>query len=170
MESKVKLAGHPIHPMIIVLPLGLYSISVIFDIIRMITGNEILATVSYWNIAAGIIGGLAAAVSGTVDWLPIPAGTRAKQIGLWHGVGNVVVTGLFTVSWFMRSNEPGYVPSTLAFLLVLAALLLSVVTGWLGGELVDRLGVGVDNGANLNAPSSLSGKPAREGATGGERV
>ncbi len=41
------------------------------------------------------------------------------------------------------------------------AVVLAVVTGWLGGELVERLGVGVDNGANLDAPNSLAGGPAR---------
>jgi hypothetical protein len=45
-------------------------------------------------------------------------------------------------------------------------LLLGAVAGWLGGELVDRLGVGVDDGAHLDAPSSLSGRPAREIAEG----
>ena len=166
MESKAKLAGHPIHPMLIVLPLGLLSAAVLFDIIRMLTGNEALAEVSFWNIAAGIVGGLAAAVFGLIDWLAIPQGTRAKQVGLMHGVGNVVVVALFAVSWILRLNEPGYVPGTLAFVLALAGVLLALVTGWLGGELVDRLGVGVDTGANLNAPSSLSGKPAHPSAEG----
>jgi hypothetical protein len=52
------------------------------------------------------------------------------------------------------------VPSAGALVLSFAGLLLALVTGWLGGELVDRLGVGVDDGANLDAPSSLSGRPA----------
>ncbi|MEO8285294.1 MAG: DUF2231 domain-containing protein [Chloroflexota bacterium] len=160
MESKVKLLGHPIHPMLIVFPLGLLAIAVIFDIVGMITGNEVLATVAFWNIAAGVIGGLLAAVFGLLDWINIPAGTRAKQVGLMHGVGNVVVVALFAVSWLLRLNEPNYVPGTVAFILALVAVLLALVTGWLGGELVDRLGVGVDEGANLNAPSSLSGRPA----------
>ena len=170
MESKVKLAGHPIHPMLIVLPLGLLAIAVIFDIIRLINGNAALAAVSFWNIAAGILGGLLAAVFGLLDWLNIPAGTRAKQVGLLHGAGNVVVVVLFAISWLLRLGAPGYVPDTLAFLLALVGVLLALVTGWLGGELVDRLGVGVDAGANLNAPSSLSGRPAGESTEGGRRA
>jgi uncharacterized membrane protein len=163
MESKVKLLGHPIHPMLIVFPLGLLAIAVIFDIVRMFTGNTVLATVVFWNIAAGVIGGLLAAVFGFLDWLHIPGGTRAKQIGLLHGGGNVVVVALFAVSWLLRLNEPNYVPGTVAFVLALVGVLLALVTGWLGGELVDRLGVGVDEGAHLDAPSSLSGKPANAG-------
>jgi uncharacterized membrane protein len=112
-------------------------------------------------IVAGIIGGLAAAPFGWIDWFAIPADTRAKPIGLYHGVGNIVVLVLFAVSWFLRRESPDE-PGTVAFVLSLIGVALAVVTGWLGGELVDRLGVGVDRWANLNAPSSLSGRPASD--------
>ena len=170
MESKVKLLGHPIHPILIVFPLGLLAISVLFDIIRMFTGNEALATVAFWNIAAGVVGGLLAALFGFIDWLNVPGGTRAKQVGLLHGGGNVVVVALFAVSWLLRLGEPNYVPSTLAFVLAIVAVLIALVTGWLGGELVYRLGVGVDGGAGLNAPSSLSGEPVQTVKTLDTRV
>ena len=93
--------------------------------------------------------------------MAIPSGTRAKAIGLWHGLGNVVVVGLFAVSWLLRTASPFHTPSMTAVALSFAAIALGGVTAWLGGELVDRLGVGVDEGAHLNAPSSLSGRPAR---------
>jgi len=57
VESKVKLFGHPIHPMLIVLPLGLLSTAVVFDVIYMLTGDEVFSSVAFWNIAAGVIGG-----------------------------------------------------------------------------------------------------------------
>jgi uncharacterized membrane protein len=161
MESKVKVLGHPIHPMLIVFPLGLLAIAVLFDILRIFTGNEALAEVAFWNIAAGVIGGLVAALFGFIDWLNVPSGTRAKQVGLVHGGGNVVVVALFAVSWLMRLGEPNYVPSALAFVLGVVAVLLALVTGWLGGELVYRLGVGVDDGAALDAPSSLARESAK---------
>ena len=162
MESRAKLFGHPIHPMLIPFPLGLLAPSLVFDIIHFLTGNEHWAEVAYWMIVAGIIGGLAAAPFGWIDWFAIPADTRAKPIGLYHGVGNIVVLVLFAVSWFLRRDAPNE-PGTVAFILSLIGVALAVVTGWLGGELVDRLGVGVDRGANLNAPSSLSGRAANEG-------
>jgi uncharacterized membrane protein len=160
MESKVKLLGHPIHPMLVVFPLGLLVMSLVFDIIGLATGNAELAVAAYWCIAAGIVGGLVAAVFGLVEWLAIPAETRAKRVGLWHGAGNVVVVALFAVSWWLRSQSAGYVPDGAAFLLSVIAVGIGAVTGWLGGELVDRLGVGVDPGAHLDAPSSLNGEPA----------
>src|SRR3954464_2778991 len=159
MESKAKLLGHPIHPMLIVFPLGLLATAVIFDVITLAGRNGAWAGMAFYLIAAGVIGGLLAAVFGLIDWLAIPSGTRAKAIGLWHGVGNVVVVALFAASWFLRRGTPD-APGTLALILSFAGVVLALVTGWLGGELVDRLGVGVDDGAHLNAPSSLSGRAA----------
>jgi uncharacterized membrane protein len=160
MESKVKLFGHPIHPMLIVLPLGLLSAAVVFDIVYLATGEEAFSTVAFWNIAAGVVGGLAAAIFGALDWFHIPRDTRAKRIGLLHGGGNVVVVALFGISWLLRLGQDAYEPGVLAYALSFGGLALAAVTGWLGGELVDRLGVGVDAGANLDAPNSLSGLPA----------
>jgi hypothetical protein len=89
-------------------------------------------------------------------------GGGGLQYGLWHGVGNVVVVALFAVSWLLRRGQDGYVPTGVAFWLEVVAVLLALATAWAGGELVERLGVGVDEGANLDAPSSLSG-PATTG-------
>jgi uncharacterized membrane protein len=164
MESKAKLFGHPIHPMLIVLPLGLFLMAVFSDIAYLATGNPTFAIVSYWDIGAGIVGGLLAAIFGFIDWWAIPAGTRAKSIGLYHGIGNVIVVVLFLISCLMRYGVEGYIPSTMASVLIFAGIVLGAVTGWLGGELVDRLGVGIDDGAHLDAPSSMSGRPARSGA------
>jgi len=160
MESRAKLFGHPIHPMLIVFPLGLLVTSLIFDFIRMGTGEGTWSVVSYYMIGAGVIGGLLAAVFGAVDWLAIPKETRAKRLGLWHGLGNVVVVALFIVSWLLRRGSADNPPSAaIAFSIV--AVLLGAVTAWLGGELVDRLGIGVDDGANPDAPSSLKGDVRR---------
>lgn len=162
MESRAKLLGHPIHPMLIVFPLGLLATAVIFDILHMIFDVDAFHVVSYWIMAAGIVGGLLAALFGLIDWLAIPGATRAKSIGLWHGIGNVVVVALFALSWWFRRGAPDYAPGTLALVFSFAGVLLALITGWLGGELVYRLDVGVDRGAHLNAPNSLSGEPASQ--------
>jgi uncharacterized membrane protein len=138
--------------MLIVLPLGLLSAAVVFDVAYLITDEDAFSTVAFWNIAAGVIGGLGAAVFGAWDSWNIPKDTRAKRIGLWRGGGNVVVVVLFAVSWLLRLGQEGHEPGVLAYMLSFGCLALAAVTG-LGGELVDRLGVGVDPGANLNAPN-----------------
>lgn len=160
MESHAKLLGHPIHPMLIVFPLGLLATAVIFDIVHLISGNAELNAAAFWCMAAGILGGLLAALFGAWDWLHIPSRTRAKRIGALHGAGNVVVVGLFVVSWLLRLMSDTDQPSSLAYIFSFVALALAAVTAWLGGELVMRLGVGVDPGAHLDAPSSLSGETA----------
>lgn len=160
MESKIKLFGHPIHPMLIVFPLGLLATAVIFDILYLIYNNPELTIAAYWMIIAGIVGGLIAALFGFIDWLGIPGGTRAKTIGLTHAVGNVAVLALFALSWFIRGDNENFVPGGAALLFSFAGVLLSLFTGWLGSEMVYRLAVGVDRGANLDAASSLSGEPA----------
>lgn len=167
MESQLKLMGHPIHPMLIVFPLGLLAGSLGFDIGYLKTDNSEFAIVSYWMISAGIIGGLLAAIFGAADWLAIPSNTRAKALGLWHGIGNVIVVLFFVGSWILRYRVPGYVPSESAVALSVIAVGLALIAGWLGGELVGRLGVGVDEGAHLNAPNSLSKQAASaHGRTG----
>ncbi|HEX5706391.1 MAG TPA: DUF2231 domain-containing protein [Pyrinomonadaceae bacterium] len=165
MESKAKVLGHPLHQILIPFPFGLLATAVIFDVIYLVWGNATMATVAYWMIIAGIVGGLVAAPFGLIDWLAIPKGTRAKSVGALHGLGNVFVLLLFAGSWLMRRDAPE-VPDTLALLLSFAGLALAGATGWLGGELVDRHAVGVDDGAHLNSPHSLSGRPASDDAAG----
>ena len=162
MESRAKLFGHAIHPILIVYPLGLLSAAVIFDMIYLVTANPTWTTVSYWMIAAGIVGGLLAAIFGLIDFLNIPSGTRAKRIGLLHGLVNVGVMILFVASWLLRSSSPE-VPSTAALALSFIGVGAALLGGWLGGELVERLGVGVAPDANLNAPNSLTAKPIPAG-------
>src|ERR1044071_5097096 len=110
MESRAKALGHPIHQMLIPFPFGLLSTAVIFDIVYLFvsdpTTKNTLTVVSFWMIAAGIIGGLLAAPFGLIDYLAIPQGTRAKSVGMLHGVGNVFVLILFALSWWMRYNSP----------------------------------------------------------------
>ena len=162
MRAKARLLGHPIHPMLIVFPLALLTVAAIFDIIHICTHNGHWADLSYWMIASGIIGGLIATVFGVIDWLGIPEGTRARYIGLIHGLSNFVVVILFVVVWFMRRSNPA-APSTTAMISGWIGIIIALLASWLGGELVYRLNVGVDRGANLDAPNSLSGRPALGG-------
>jgi|SRR5688572_28525629 uncharacterized membrane protein len=151
MEAKAKLFGHSIHQMLIVFPLGLLGTGVIFDIVFLVREEQLFSAVAYWMMVAGIAGGLLAAPFGLIDWLGIPAGTRAKSVGAAHGIGNVVVLGLFASSVLLRGGEMAS-PTVGAYACSFIGLLLAVVTGWLGGELVTRFGIGVHEGASVDAP------------------
>jgi uncharacterized membrane protein len=163
------LFGHPVHQILIVFPLGLLATSVIFDVIYLITGNGRWSGIAYWMIVSGIIGGLIAAPFGFIDWLAIPDGTRAKRVGMWHGLGNVLALIIFALGWWLRTDALR-APSVTALILSFLGVGLLMLTGWLGGELVDRLGIGVDDGANWNAPNSLSGRAASENIYGAQEV
>jgi uncharacterized membrane protein len=156
MESRAKFLGHSIHQMLVVFPLGLLVTSFLFDLIGIVARNGIWNLVAYFMIGAGVIGGLLAGVFGAIDFRAIPQGTRAKALGWWHGAGNVVVIGMFAISWFLRRELPASAPAT-AIALSGLGVLLGSMTAWIGGELVGRLGIGVDDGAQPNAPSSLKG-------------
>ena len=160
MDSRAKLFGHPIHQMLIVFPLGLLATALAFDIASFVTGAGYWSEIAYWMILAGLVGGLAAAPFGLIDWLAIPSDTRAKRVGALHGLGNLVVVALYALSAFLRSDAPAQ-PDAIALACAFGGGALALVTGWLGGELVDRLAVGVDEGAHLNAPSSLQTRHAR---------
>lgn len=157
MESKVKLLGHPIHPMLVMFPIALLSTAVLFDALYLMTGAGDFARFAFWSISVGLAVGLGAALFGLIDWLAVRPGTRAKRVGAWHGLGNVVVVLLFVVSWATRLGDLEYAPGILPFVLGLIGLGIALVTAWLGGELVYRLRIGVDDDAHADAPSSLGG-------------
>src|SRR5215210_4724213 len=134
MESKTKFFGHPIHPVLVVFPLGLFVTAVLFDILYLSVGNPVFPTVSFYTIATGVVGGLLAAIFGFIDWLALPSNSRAKYIGGWHGLGNFVIVVLFAVSWLLRSGNANFVPKGLAMILSFAGIVLALVTLWIGGE------------------------------------
>ena len=156
MTSKTRLLGHAIHPMLVHFPLGLFVMAALFDSIYFMTGKVADLTVaSFWNSLAGVIAAVIAAVFGVIDLFAIPRATRAFRIGVVHGIGNVTMTVLFGVSAALRWSVPSYRPGLWAFAFELTGISLGLVMGWLGAELVERLGVSVDDGAHLDAPSSL---------------
>ena len=159
MDAGAKILGHHIHPIAIVFPLGLLSTAVIFEIVYYITDTRTFADVAYWMMISGVIGGLVAAVFGLLDWLAIPAGTRAKSVGLMHAGANAAALLLFFISWYLRNGQTTTEPTTLASVLAFAGFALALAGGWFGGELVERLGIGVHPGANPDAPSSLVKDP-----------
>ncbi|HEX6087982.1 MAG TPA: DUF2231 domain-containing protein [Thermoanaerobaculia bacterium] len=138
MKARARLLGHPLHRVLIVFPLGLLATSFFFDLAWLARGREQLAIVAWWLIFAGVVGGIAAALFGLVDWLAIPQGTRARRVGALHGGGMGIVALLYAASWLLRRDAPAD-PEAMAILLSGLGVLLTVITGWLGGELANRM-------------------------------
>ena len=140
--SPASIAKHPIHPMIVPLPIGLWIFSLICDVIyRTASDNPLWDEMAFYSLLVGIGGALLAAVPGFIDFLSI-ADPRARRIALTHLILNLVVVALYAVNAWLRSESPA--GSSTPFLLSIVAIMLLSVSGWLGGELVYRHGVGID--------------------------
>src|SRR5256885_15975402 len=158
MKTRAEFLGHPIHQMVIVLPLGLLATVATFDVIGVANRNRSLLRTSHYMLGSGLLTAVGAAVPGTMDFFSIPSNTRAKKIGLLHGIGNLVVAGLFAASWAARRRRPAR-PTRAAVALSVSGAALALVTEWLGGELVGRLGNRRHQIAGGHAPNLLA-RPA----------
>ena len=138
MSTRVTVAGHPIHPMLVTLPIGLWIFSLVCDLVFMSTGDSRWATTAYFTLGGGIVGALLAAVPGFIDLLGLHE-PRAHRVGLFQMVLNLAFVAVQAANFWLRSaDEPtGALPLGISIVAV-AAL---VASGWLGGHLVHVLGV-----------------------------
>ena len=144
MESRAAIAGHPIHPMLVAFPLGLWITAFVADVIFYFLRHSTLLVISKFLLAAGCLGAVAAAIPGIVDWLAIPAG-EAKRVADWHARLNIIALIVFTASLFLRLQSYSHFVGnrlTIPFLLSLLGVILIAISGWLGGELTFRYGIG----------------------------
>ena len=160
MDTRAKLFGQPAEPMFVMFPLGLLPSAVVFDIVYLTTGRLIWAHAAFWMIVAGIAGALAGALFAALDWFSIPSGTRAKRVGLLHEAANIAVIALFGVSLLLRRSDPALAVTTHTFVVGFLGFIAAVVSGLLGGALVQDL---ARLGASLRLPESrrVSRLPAR---------
>jgi uncharacterized membrane protein len=141
MKTPASIAGHPIHPMLVPIPIGLWIFSLVCDLVHIGgSANATWTAVALYTMAGGIIGALAAAIFGLVDLLSLPPGPRST--GIKHMTINLVVVALYLVNLWMRWDHPEN-PGGAVWLSVIAIVLL-VVSGWLGGKMVYEYGVAVD--------------------------
>ena len=143
MKSTARIGTHPIHPMLIPLPIGLLSAAAASDVGYWLTRDVFWARASRWLIGGGLVTGAAAALFGITDFVTLRR-PRERWEGWLHGAGNAVVLGLAVASLRLRAGRPerNLLPWGLLISAVVASILL--VTGWLGGELSYRYQVGVN--------------------------
>ena len=138
---KTTLAGHPLHPQLIVLPLGLLPFSFAMDLAYHATGKETFADAAYHTMAGGSVGGLMAGAAGAVDYLALPKEGHLKQIANTHALLNLGVLGLYAVNLASRGRERQ--PNLAQTLLSGACTAGLIVSGWYGAHLVYSHGVRV---------------------------
>src|SRR3954463_4847688 len=143
MRTPANVARHPINPMLVTLPIGMWVLSLACDIIAAFVSNPAAwKTVALYAMVGGLIGALAAALFGLIDLLSLPADIRPTA--LTHMAINLVVVALFVVDAWLRIGDPGGTGGTLPVWLSVIAVALLVVSGWLGGKMVYLHGVAVD--------------------------
>lgn len=139
-RSTASIAGHPLHPAVVPLPIGFLVGAALSDIAHLLSGGRFFARASRWLLRGGIVSGAGAAILGATDFVTI---RQARgPIGWAHAGGNAAVLALSIVSLLLRRGARDRVPGTAMALTGLAGALLAV-TGWLGGELVFRQRIGV---------------------------
>jgi uncharacterized membrane protein len=144
MRTPAHIARHPIHPMLVPLPIGMWVLSLACDIIAAFSANPATwKIVALYAMVGGIIGALAAAIFGLIDLLSLPHDIRSTAIT--HMVINLTVVVLFVIDAWLRIASPDAgVGAAAPVWLSVIALVLLVVSGWLGGKMVYRFGVAVD--------------------------
>jgi uncharacterized membrane protein len=139
MSTRTSIAGHPIHPMLVTIPIGLWVFSLICDFVFLSTGDNRWAITAYFSLGGGIVGALIAAIPGLLDLLGL-RDERARRIGTYHLILNLAIVAVQAVNFWIRFQDGGsaeVLPRALSIVAV-AAL---VASGWLGGHLVHVLGV-----------------------------
>ncbi len=150
MESKAKLFGHPIHPMLIPFPFALWTTSFLADLYAAV--RDRFHYLGYWLAVLGCVGAVLAAIPGLIDLLTaVPNGTDAKRTGWRHGLLNIAVLVLFVISILARPDQ-GAMTYT-AYATAGVGMLLLAISGWLGGSLVYDHKVGVPD-VSLDASSN----------------
>lgn len=161
MQSKVRLLGHPVHPMIVPFPIAFFTSTLICAIVYLTTKNTFWFRVEFIANCAGLVTAVAAVLPGLIDWLVIPTESEAKTTGLKHMVANGFSVGFFGANGainyvYLHSAQP---PAQSGFLLSLFGFLIMLYAGFKGWKMVQTHHVGVDTSSKEEAPETGSAKP-----------
>jgi uncharacterized membrane protein len=146
MYSKVKIAGHPIHPMLVAYPVAFYTATLVCYIVYNSNGNPFWFKVAVVANIAGVLMAALAAIPGFIDWLNIPADSKAKKTGLFHLLCNVLALVCFGIVALTENKKWDDAAPALGLAIPLTALgfILTLAAGFLGWTLVQKHHIGVD--------------------------
>lgn len=140
-RSTAQIGGHPIHPMLIPFPIVCFLGTFLADIIYTQSGDAGWASASYWLLGIGLATAALAATAGVIDYL---GDDRIRRLGdaLKHMLANVAAVVIEAVNLVLRIDNRDFIDSTGVWLSGLVVLLL-LYSGWKGGDLVYKHGIGV---------------------------
>jgi uncharacterized membrane protein len=136
--NRVSIAGHPVHPMLVTLPIGLWVFSLVCDVVFATTGEVEWRTTAYLTLGGGLVGALLAAVPGFIDLFALHEGPE-RRIGVTHMTLNLAIVLVQGINFWIRTQPEYSVPLALGISVIAVGAL--VISGWLGGQLVHVLGV-----------------------------
>jgi nitrite reductase/ring-hydroxylating ferredoxin subunit/uncharacterized membrane protein len=143
--------GHPLHPVITDIPLGAWTLAVLFDLVSLFNPGQTWTTAADVTILVGVVAALGAAVTGYTDWNETI--DRERRVGIAHGLINTVVLVIYLVSWLIRLTGGS---RGLAIFLALVGYVLVICAAFLGGELVFSIGTGVNHHAWQVVPTKFT--------------
>ena len=141
MSSPASIKNHPLHPMLVALPIGLWIFALVCDAVHTASGNSVWQTVATYCVAGGIVGAILAAVPGLIDYFSIDE-AEMKRIANLHLAINLGAVVLFTTNLWLRFRLPA--DSNLPLILSVVGVLAIGFGGWLGGEMVYVKGMAVE--------------------------
>lgn len=148
MRTPASIFKHPIHPMLIVFPIGLWIFSLACDLIRLAGApGDAWSTVAFFSMVGGLIGALLAAIPGFIDYFFYKGGTPpVKPIAQIHMAINLTAVVLYAINIWLRNSDPSSINTTTSIpvLLSIVGVILLFASGWLGGQMVHVYGVGVE--------------------------
>ena len=141
MSAPASFKGHPFHPMLVALPIGLWIFSIVSDLIfKFGLGSPVWNDVALYTVAGGIVGALIAALPGFVDLIGLQ-NPKTMTIAIWHMFINLLAVALYCFNFWVRMHRPP--GDNLPILFSAIGIVLIIISGWLGGELVYVRGVAV---------------------------
>lgn len=155
MSTRITVAGHPIHPMLVTIPIGLWVFSMICDFVFLYTGDSRWAVTAYFSLGGGIIGALIAALPGLLDLLSLHD-DKARRMGTYHLVLNLAIVVVQAANFWLRMQDDGNA-AVLPRAISMVAVAALIISGWLGGHLVHVLGVTQPQNAGETAASRDAG-------------
>jgi uncharacterized membrane protein len=151
MKSRAAIAGHPLHPIFVTIPIGLWSFAPVCDLIYHAGwGDASWKVAAFYCVGGGLVGAVPAIATGLIDY-SIVQGKAAQLIAKAHLILNAIVSLLFVASFALRYGEFKSTFHLLPVFLSFGGAAVLGLSGWLGGELVSRFGVSVHSDAEKEA-------------------
>lgn len=146
MNTKIKIAGHPVHPMLTAFPIAFYTAALACFIIYAVNGDVFWFLIAVVANIAGVGSALLAAIPGVIDWLYLPDNSNAKTTGSLHMLLNVTALFLFGTNAFIQFPKCSVATpdSVLAIILTACGVAVTMAAGFQGWKMVQTHHVGID--------------------------